>query len=457
MKKVFCSYLFLSALTLSAMGKAPLPQLTQDFWNDPAFVKGFMGDYGFRSEVEPRIDKSEQFILREVVAKAENQLGEAIQYLESKINDKTSAALDFALGTMYYQMGRLTRSEQTYNQALKKFPSFLRALKNLGFVQLSLGKLDEASKNLAKAISLGEADGISYVALGYCHLSLGRVVSAENAYRMAILLHPESIDARNGLVNCLLSTNRFAEALALLDELLEAKPNDLFCHKARASALQGLNREEDAVIALETLRRMNKLDSAGTLSLGDLYHNLGLHDLSLAAYQQALAKKEKLSLSRYARAAKVLINRGSYGAGFKYLEDIEKTFGKGYTDADEREIRMLQAEVRLATGKRKDAENILEDLIQKQPLDGEALLLSARLAAENLDYAKAALRFERAAKIADFEVDALIEHARMLVGAKDYQQASDLLERAQALAPQPRVARYLQAINNLNLSARKSP
>ena len=152
----------------------------------------------------------------------------------------------------------------------------------------------------------------------------------------------------------------------------------------------------------------------------------------------------------------VLINRGSYGAGFKYLEDIEKTFGKGYTDADEREIRMLQAEVRLATGKRKDAEKILEDLILKQPLDGEALLLSAKLAVEKLDYAKAALRFERAARIAGFEVDALIEHARMLVSAKDYQQASDLLERAQAVSSQPRVARYLQAINNLNLSARKS-
>ena len=62
-----------------------------------------MGDYGFRSEVEPRIDKSEQFILREVVAKAENQLEEAVQYLESKINNKTSAALDFALGTMFYK------------------------------------------------------------------------------------------------------------------------------------------------------------------------------------------------------------------------------------------------------------------------------------------------------------------------------------------------------------------
>jgi tetratricopeptide (TPR) repeat protein len=451
--------LIMSTLLAGVSGlsaRAPAPELTQGFWNDPAFIRGFMGDYGFRSEVEPRIDKEEQFILREVIAKAENRMEEAIVYLEKKTTDKTSAALDFALGTMYYQMGRLTPSEQTYEKALKKFPSFLRARKNLGFVQLSLGKLNAASHNLAQAISLGEADGISYVALGYCHLSLGRVVSAENAYRMGILLHPESTDARNGLVNCLLTTNRFAEALALLDELLETKPNDLFCHKARASALQGLGREDDAAVALETLRRMNQLDAAGTLSLGDLYHNLGLHDLSLAAYQQALAKKEKLSLNRYARAAKVLIDRGSYGAGFKYLQEIENTFGKGYSESDERTIRMLQAEVRIATGKRQEAARILEEVVQKHPLDGEALLLSARLASEELDYAQAALRFERAAKLPDFEVEALIGHARMLVGAKDYQQAADLLQRAQSLAPQPRVARYLQAINNLNLSARKS-
>jgi len=450
--------LYLSGILLlgSLHANAPLPSLTQDFWNDPAFIRGFMGDYGFRSEVEPRIDKSEQFILREVVAKAENQLEDATVYLEGKITSKTSAALDFALGTMYYQLGRLTRSEQTYEQALKKFPSFLRARKNLGFVQLSLGKLMDASKNIAKAISLGEADGVSYVALGYCHLSLGRIVSAENAYRMGILLHPESIDARNGLVNCLLSTNRYAEALALLDELLESKPNDLFCHKARASALQGLGREKEAVVALETLRRMNRLDASGTLSLGDLYHNLGLYEHSLSSYQQALAKKEKLSLPRYARVAKVLINRGSYEAGFKYLEEIQKIFGEGYSDSDEHQIRMLQAEVRIATGKRKDAAAILEQLIQKQPLDGEALLLSAKLAAEELDFATAALRFERAAKLPDFEVQSLVEHARMLVNAKEYQEAADLLERAQTLSPQPRVARYLQAVNNLNLSSRKS-
>ena len=68
-----------------------------------------MGDYGFRSEVEPRISKSEQFVLREVRAKAENQLDEAIEYLFEKTSSKSSAALDFALGSMYYQRGRMTQ------------------------------------------------------------------------------------------------------------------------------------------------------------------------------------------------------------------------------------------------------------------------------------------------------------------------------------------------------------
>ena len=78
MKTPFRLSLWIASFPLLIWAKAPLPELTQGFWNDPAFVRGFMGDYGFRSEVEPRIDKAEQFILREVVAKAENQLEEAV-------------------------------------------------------------------------------------------------------------------------------------------------------------------------------------------------------------------------------------------------------------------------------------------------------------------------------------------------------------------------------------------
>ena len=52
-----------------------------------------MGSYGFRSEIEPTISKAEQYLLREVIAKAEGQLEEAIAYLENKIEDKKAPLL----------------------------------------------------------------------------------------------------------------------------------------------------------------------------------------------------------------------------------------------------------------------------------------------------------------------------------------------------------------------------
>jgi len=453
MKKIYL-YLFLILESTKAWCNIPSYELTQDFWNSPSFVRSFMGDYGFRSEVEPRINKSEQFILKEVVAKAENQLDEAIEYLEKKIDQEVSAALDFALATMYYQRGRLSRSSQSYQVAIKKFPSFLRAHKNLGFVELSLGNFQEASRNLSRSISLGEGDGVTFVALGYCYYMLQQFVSAENAYRMGILLFPESKDARNGLVNCLIETNRYAEALALLNELLVKEPENVFCHRARASTLQGLGREKDATVALETLRRMGKLDTGDLLRLGDLYHNLNLYELSLQNYERAIQRKEKLSVRRYIRVASILIGRGSYQDCFSYLDKIENTFGSNYSTEDEKEVLLLKAEILKATGKTEESTIILRRVVESHPLEGKALIMLGQHAWEQNDYALASLHFERAAKIKDSEVKALIEHGRMLVSQRDYQKAVQLIDQAERISPQPRIKRYLESIRNLLLSSR---
>jgi tetratricopeptide (TPR) repeat protein len=453
MKKIFF-YLFLILGSTKAWCNTPSYELTQDFWNSPSFVRSFMGDYGFRSEIEPRINKSEQFILKEVIAKAENQLDEAIEYLEMKIDQKVSAALDFALATMYYQRGRLSRSSESYKVAIKKFPSFLRAYKNLGFVELSLGNYQEAARNLSRSISLGEGDGVTFVALGYCYYMLQQFVSAENAYRMGILLFPESKDARNGLVNCLIETNRYAEALALLNELLVKEPENVFCHRARASTLQGLGREKDATVALETLRRMGKLDTGDLLRLGDLYHNLNLYELSLQNYERAIQRKEKLSVQRYIRVASILIGRGSYQDCFSYLDKIENSFGSKYSTEDEKEVLLLKAEILKATGKTEESNRILRIVVESHPLEGKALIMLGQHAWQQHDYALASLHFERAAKIKDSEVKALIEHGRMLVSQRDYQKAVQLLDKAERISPQPRIKRYLESIRGLLLTSR---
>ena len=278
-------------------GMAPKPELTRDFWNNPSFVRSFMGEYGFRSEIEPKISRSEQEVLRQVVAKAENQLLEAIAYLEAEIDSDNSAALDFALATMYYQASRLTSARKTYLQAIKKFPAFLRAHKNLGFVNLNLNDYENASLHLTKAISLGDADGVTYVALGFCQLSLERYLSAENAYRMGLLLLPESKDRETVWSIAFFSRKDTLEALALLDEMLEKDAHDTFCHRARASVLQQMGQDKNAAVALETLKRMKKLKASDYMVLGDLYHNLSLFEKSFGIYEEALRQRRSSALN----------------------------------------------------------------------------------------------------------------------------------------------------------------
>jgi tetratricopeptide (TPR) repeat protein len=250
------------------------------------------------------------------------------------------------------------------------------------------------------------------------------------------------------LVNCLLATDRHREALALLDELLERNPGDVFCHRARANTLIALNKPKKAAVALEILRRMDQLDLHGLLLLGDVYHNLDLHSLSLDDYQEALQKQGNLSPDRFMRVAAILIDRGSYKAAFDYLERIEKKFDQGLSEEENLRLLSLKAKVLLTTGKEAQAAEILRNILSKNPLDGRALLLLGRLAWKEGDHATAAINFERAAKVQEYEADAAVEHARMKVESRKYAEAVELLERAQFVRPRDNVGRYLESVRN---------
>ena len=103
-------------------------------------------------------------------------------------------------------------------------------------------------------------------------------------------------------------------------------------------------------MALEILRRMDQLDLNGLLLLGDVYHNLDLHSLSLDDYQEALQKQGNLSPDRFMRVAAILIDRGTYKAAFEYLERIEKKFAQGLSEKEDLRLLSLKAKVLLTTG-----------------------------------------------------------------------------------------------------------
>ena len=83
---------------------------------------------------------------------------------------------------------------------------------------------------------------------------------------------------------------------------------------------------------------------------------------------------------------------------------------KGFM-AEEEGLRLLslKAKVLLTTGQEARAAEILRNILSKNPLDGRALLLLGRLAWKEGDHATAAINFERAAKVKEYEADAAVD------------------------------------------------
>jgi Flp pilus assembly protein TadD len=124
------------------------------------------------------------------------------------------------------------------------------------------------------------------------------------------------------------------------------------------------------------------------------------------------------------------------------------------TGADELKLLKLESKVAMSTGAGEQAIESLEQIIQKDPLDAEALLLAGDYYARNDQKEKAEFRYQTAAGISGYEADAFVKHAQLLVQSQKYVQAAELLKKAQKVKPRDNVQRYLDKVEQLARAGR---
>jgi Flp pilus assembly protein TadD len=110
----------------------------------------------------------------------------------------------------------------------------------------------------------------------------------------------------------------------------------------------------------------------------------------------------------------------------------------------------------MSTGAGEKAIQTLEQIVQKDPLDGEALLLAGDYYAKNGQKEKAEMRFQSAAALQGFEADAYVKLAQLLAQSQKYAQATELLKKAQKVKPRDNVQRYLDKIEQLARNTSRS-
>jgi tetratricopeptide (TPR) repeat protein len=421
-------------------------------WSNETFVRQFLGSYGVQAEVEPRVTTVEKTELEKVAALMAQKGGleKAHAYLSALVKPADTAVYDFTLGSICFQQEQLNAAAQWYAKAVAKFPSFLRAHKNLGVVRVRLGDYQKAVESLTLSIELGAKDGVTFGLLGFAFLMIDEATSAETAYREAIMLQPSVSDWKMGLARCLFKQRKYEEAAALCGELIAQQPDRSELWLLQANAFLGMKETAKAAENYEYLDLKGQATPQSLNALGDIYVSEGLIEMAADTYLRAIEKDADPAPTRILQKVEILVARGAYTSAERLSRRLKALPAEQFS-ADERK-RHLKLDARIAAAQgpaNPDAARILDEIVQLDPLDGEALILLGQHHASAGNLEKAAFLFERAQGISQHEAEASLRHAQCLVRAGKYQQAVPLLKRTQELRPREDVARYLEQVERV--------
>ena len=424
-------------------------------WRDPTFQKQFVGTYGISAELEPRVTPEEVALLERIRPLMGTDPSKAGQILEREMKPDSSAMLDFNLGSIYFQQDQTDKALLRYRRAVKKFPSFRRAFRNLGMIYARLAKYDDAIASFTRMIELGGGDAYSYGLLAFAYAAKDDYLAAEAAYRNALLLQPDNTEWRLGLVRCVFKQQKFEDAVSLLDVLIQRHPEKSEFWLLQANAFLGLKQPLKAAVNLECLDRMHKATPDNLVLLGDLYLTEDLADLSAQAYGLALSGEPPLPAARAIRCAQQLAGKGAFAQARFVNARLRAARQDALEPADRAQLAKLDARIAMAQGEDgPDLVRALEETLKLNPLDGDALLLMAQYYTRKTETERAILHYERAAEIPDFEVQARTRHGQLLVSLGRFNDALPLLRRAQEIKPREDIARYIEQVERVARSKR---
>ena len=424
-------------------------------WNDPGFQKSFIGGYGINPDIEPRVSQDDMALLELVRQLMADELPAAEALLKDSVKLDSSATLDLTLGGALFQQDKMDDALVNYRNAVAKFPNFRRAYRSIGLICTRKSQFESAISAFNKMIELGGADAYTYGLLGYCHSARQDYQPAEAAYRNALLLQPENVEWRLGLTRSVFKQAKYEDAASLLDVLITTFPDKADFWLLQAHTYLGLKQPIKAAVNLEALDSIGKSTVDSLYTLGDIYISEGLHDLALSAFDRAITKNPAQSVSRPMRSTEMLAARGGLLQAKTLLAHVKSNWNESLNDVDKRKLLKLQARLAMSSGAGDDeTAAALEEVIQLDPLDGEALMLLGQHYNRSGKPDQSILYYERAARIDAFAANAKVKIAQVYVGQSRFSEALPLLREAQSLKPREDIARYIEQVERASKSKR---
>lgn len=426
---------------VSFLGAQSYP-LSENTWSNPEFVDRFLGTYGVDTEKSPSVTKEESAVFEQVSKVAGNRPNRAISLLRDAITDESSGAMDFALANFLLQQNNMRAAVASYKTAIRKFPNFGRAYKNLGLAYIQQNNYREALTNLTKALEVLGADGGLLGLIGYCHLNLERHGPALDAYRLALVYDPDSRDWRLGQLKALQKLRKYDEVESIIYRYIEENPGEPEFWLQQANAFIAQQKYAEAAANFEIVKLLGGGDAEMLVLLGDIYVNLNAPTLALEPYRAAFDSGD-VEAAEALKLAQTLSRRLPALELKSFLEKIEASYAGALKQEDRLTLLTLQAGNALAMGDKSAAMAALTEVVSKDPLNGGALITLGSYHYGEEAFEKALDYYSRAEKVENVKSDALLGSARVLVKLEKYREAISKLKEAQLIRDQPYVAQYI--------------
>lgn len=315
-----------------------------------------------------------------------------------------------------------------YDELVPEFPDSPDLLFARALLRWQAGQVDDARELAERAVALEPDNPAGHLLFAQLLEESDLRTQAFEHLERVLPRYPEDTRLSRAYVRMLLGQRDFARAVARLEPLVTAHPDNAVLRFGLALSYRGADRPEAAREQLSVLVEDPELGGDAYFQLGQLADAAGQVERAIQYYRRVQGEHW---LAATARAARLLAESGEIAAARRYLAKLRSTRQEHLST-----LFQIEAELLMQLDEYRDARELLDEGLEEIP--GSIELLYARsLAHEKLGDIAAVEADLRAILAMDPDnASALNALGYSLANHSDrYAEAQRLIERALTLAP----------------------
>ena len=361
--------------------------------------------------------------------------GTAVQEYVRAADVMPDAEVQIKAGNLLLLARRFDDAKVRATKVLDKDHKNVEAQILLANALAGLKDLDGAVAQLEEAITLNPERSATYTNLGQIELSRGKRDEAEKAFRRAVELAPKSATTHLALANFFWTTGQLPGAEQELTQALAVEPDNPLTHRAAASFYVVTNQRDLAESHLRRVLDLTKSTQAA-LALAD-YYVVQKREAEARKVLEPLANVAASSTIANARLALLDRRDGHTDASYNRLDSVLRA------EPSNLQAQVLKGSFLLSDGKLDDALKLATDAVDKHREGVPAYYLLGRVQTARKQTDAAIAAYQEVIRLNPLASDAKLDLARLQLASGRTDSSVSFAEEALKAQPQNADARLI--------------